>query len=487
MELKKRTTSALLWSATDRVLQQVWGFITVLIFYRLLSPREFGLLGFATVVIAFLAIFQNFGLGLSIIQGYEITKEQISGLYWINLFFSVFLAIVVILVAPWVAKFFKEPIVTPILTVLAFIFPLDAFSMVHASLLEKELQFKKITIINSFSIIAAGAVGIIAAVLKCGVWALVLNQVGLSAFKTLLLISVVKWSPLKIIPFKQLKKQVSFSVFAQISAVLNFCARNVDDILIGKVLGSKVLGTYQLSYRLMLWPLQKVSHVIGRVMFPTLSLIQEDKERVKSIYLRVIGTIALITFPMVFGLFVISSSAIPYLLGEKWKAVVPIFQVLCVLGILQSISASQGWIYLSQRRTDLHFKVHLVAVSIIIISFVIGIHYGVMGVAVCYTLACSLVIPFQLYIALRLINVSLRELIHKIIGALICAFTMALIVFGVGRIMAQHWHQGVALGIQIAAGVISYFLLVRLFKLKSYEEVKMLIIEQWKKGEKLDE
>lgn len=477
--LKEKAASALLWSASGQIAHQVISFATVLILARLLSPSDFGLLGFAAVVIAFFSIFQNFGFGLSIIQSKSITEEQISGLFWLNLFFSALLVLIVILAAPLVAVFFKEPRVKLLLVSLSMIFILEACSMVQAAQLEKELSLKKIAIINTSAIFVSSVVGITAAVLKYGVWSLVAYQIGQSAFKTLFLIFTIKWKPQLKIPLKKLKKQIRFSIFAQLSAVLNFFSRNVDDVLVGRVLGSSMLGLYQMSYRLMLWPLQKITLVIGRVLFPSLSMIQDDIERVKRIYLQVVGIIALVAFPMILGLFVISSPAILYILGEKWKDVIPIFQVLCLLGILQSISATQGWIFLSQGRTDLQLKVLFFSVIIIVTSFFIGIQFGAMGVAVCYTIASSVLIPFQLHIAGGLIRVSLVDIFRRILGSLLCASLMAGLVFVLELCLPENINPGVFLGIQITVGIGLYFLLVHILHLHSYMEVKRLLKEFW--------
>jgi PST family polysaccharide transporter len=343
--------------------------------------------------------------------------------------------------------------------------------MVQAAHLEKELQLKKIAFINTSAIFVSSIVGITAAVLKYEVWSLVAYQIGQSAFKSMFLMFSVKWKPQLKIPLKKLKKQIQFSVYAQIGAVLNFFSRNADDILVGRVLGSSVLGIYQMSYRMMLWPLQKTTQIIGRVMFPSLSLIQDDKERVKRIYLQVVSIIAFIVFPVIFGLFVLSSPAILYVMGEKWRNVIPIFQVLCLLGILQSISASQGWIFLSQGRTDLQFKVFLFSVVIIITSFFIGIRYGAMGVAICYTTASSLLIPIQLHIAGGLIHVSLIEIVKKVVGPFICASIMAGMVYVLGRVLSVNLNTGLTLGIRVTAGAVLYFFMAHIFRLESYTEI----------------
>lgn len=482
LELKHKTTNAVAWNGVTSVLQQGLSFLTLLVMTRLLSPREFGLVGLATVVIMFSTQILNEGLRLSVIREKDITEEQISGVYWLNLLVSLVMAGVIVALSPLVAAFFKEPVVAPILAALTILFPLEALAMVQGSQLEKTLDFKKIAYINITAAVFGSAAGIAAAFMGFGVWALVINQLALTFVQTSLLLVFIRWIPMRTLPMRKIKKFISFSVYAQLSSFLNFLSRNVDDILVGKVLGSGLLGIYQLSYRLMLWPLQKVIRLIDKVMLPALSLIQDDIKRVKSVYLRVLGTVALIVFPMVTGAFAVCAHAIPHILGEKWNGVVPVFQVLCVLGIMQSVSASQGWVFLSQGRTDVQLKTRIVSVPIIIVSFVMGIHYGVMGVAVAYLLVCIVLIPYQLHMAGKLIDVSLLDIGKSIAAVLVCSLIMAAAVMGIGAVIPSDWPYWLALAIQITAGAAIYLAQVTGFKLNAYIETKELILERIKRN-----
>ena len=177
---------------------------------------------------------------------------------------------------------------------------------------------------------------------------------------------------------------------------MNYWARTLDQLLIGRFIGPAALGIYSRAYTLMLMPLSQVSRVVGRVMFPALSSIQDDKPRVKRVYLKSISVIGLITFPMMTGLFAVSDHFILALLGDKWAEVIPLFRIFCWVGLLQSIATTVGWIY-HLRETGLYFTMGVIG-SFDCYSFIIGIHWGIIGVAWSYAIVIIVFwIPFGLF------------------------------------------------------------------------------------------
>lgn len=478
MTLKAKIVSGITWSALSRIAQEGVGLFTTFVLARLLSPDAFGLLGMVAVFTGFIAVFQNLGLGPSIVQDREISQEQLSGIFWLNLGFSVLLGLFTIGSAPFISRFYEEPAIIPIIMVLVVNFPVSALGMVPGALLSKRMAFKKIAFIQNTAMIAGSAAGITMAFMGLGVWALVLQQVISTLTRTLLQWITARWNPTWTLPYREIKKQLHFGINLQIGSLLNYGIRNVDDLLIGKFIGAAPLGVYQMAYRLMLWPLQKVSRVVGQVMFPALSAMQGDKERVKRAFLKATSSIALITFPMTLGMWVVARPAVYATLGEKWAGVIPIFRVLCILGLTQSLVTNTGWIFLSQGRTDVRLKLLIVLSILFITSFAIGINWGVMGVAVCYTITSLLVMPVQFHIAGKLINMTFGDVVRAVAGIFGCAVAMAAFVWGVGHILPTnlpHWRY---LAVQVPVGVVLYVAMIRIFRLRAYQEVREIIYEQ---------
>jgi PST family polysaccharide transporter len=477
--LKDRAISGIYWNGLAQFIQEGLGLITTLILARLLSPDTFGLLGMVAVFVGFITLFQDLGLGPSIIQDQEDNQENLSIIFWLNLSFSLILFLLTILCAPLVSSFYDEPRLTSIMMVLALAYPLGSIGTVPGAILTKHMIFKKLAVIKNLSVAIGSTVGITLALMGFGVWALVWQGLTHTLIKSLSQWAIVAWSPKWIFSYKKIKKQLHFGLNLQAGTILNFFTRNADDLLIGKFVGAGALGIYQMAYKLMLWPLQKVSRIVGEVMFPALSLIQDDKELVKSIFLKATRSIALVTFPMVLGAWVTAPTIVHVLLGEKWVGVIPIFQVLCILGLPESIATNTGWIFLSQGRTDVRLKLQIVFSTLFIISFLIGIRWGAIGVAVCYAIASLSATPIQFHVAGRLIGMTFMDIVRATTGILICAVIMAACVLGLGHILPSEWPRWLNLILQISFGIIFYLSLIHIKQLKAYLEVKEILYEQW--------
>jgi PST family polysaccharide transporter len=479
VNFKDKAVSGIYWNGLAQFAQELIGLLTTLILARLLSPDAFGLLGMVIVFLGFIAIFQNLGLGPSIVQDGEISQEQLSSIFWLNSILSIILVLLTIISAPLVSSFYNEPSATSIMIVLALNFPLSALAVVPDAMLKKHMMFKKLGIIQNIATVLGSVVGIITAFMGFGVWALVWQGLIRNFARTILQWIVMPWSPTWNLSYHKIKRHLYFGINLQVGSLLNYCARNVDDLLIGKVIGSSTLGVYQMAYSLMLWPLQKVSRVVGEVMFPALSTIQGNKEHVKRVFLRVTGYIAFITFPMVLGILVIAPSVVYALLGERWVGVIPIFKVLCILGLTQSIATNTGWIFLSQGRTDIRLRLQIAFSTLFIISFFIGIRWGAIGVAACYTIASLLVTPIQFQIAGKLINMTFLDIAKATSGIFICSIIMSILVLGLGQVLSQYHHHWTNLIVQVPSGIAFYITLVHIFKLRAYVEIKELFWEHW--------
>ncbi len=263
--------------------------------------------------------------------------------------------------------------------------------------------------------------------------------------------------------------------------VFNYWVRKADDLLVGRFLGSQALGLYTRAYQVMLFPLQRISRVIGKVMFPALSKIQDDKERAKRAYLRSISIIALLTFPMMLGLLVTAEHLVLAILGAQWEGIIVLLRFLAVVGMAQSIGTTTGWIFQSQGKTDWQFRWGIVSGVITIVAFIIGIRWGLLGIVVAYTIR-SFPINFlvSFFIVGRLINMSLSEVIKSVSGIFACASLMVSVVWPLGLFLPESYSHWLYILIQVPTGVVVYFLLVNLFRLDAYMDSVNLLREQWK-------
>jgi PST family polysaccharide transporter len=477
-KFRKQTLNGIQWSLITKLGRQFILFIVGVILARLLSPNEFGLIAQILVITGFAVLFSELGFGAALIQKQDFEQEQVSSVFWVNIIAGVALTIIFILVAPYIAQFYNEPLLTPLTMFISITFAIGSLSIIQSTILTKELNFRKLAYVEIPASIVSGVVAIILAYNGFGVWSLAVQTVLFSLFNTIILWIVSSWRPSFTLSFKSIKELLGFSTNLLGTQSLNYWVRNIDNLLIGRYLGPNSLGVYSRAYSLMLFPLTNISNVIARVMFPSFSIIQEDKERVKNIFLKITRSIALITFPLMLGLIVTAAPFVITVFGSQWIEMIPVLQVLCIVGLTQSIITLIGNIYLSQGKADQQFRVGLVLRTNLILGIVIGLQWGVVGVAIGYSIASLINIYPNLYFAGRLINLKFIELVQNLSGIFLCAIGMALIVYMIGQLMPQDWPSWALLTIEVSVGMLAYFVLIHMFRLDAYIEVRTLLLEQ---------
>lgn len=479
LSLRQRTLTALGWSGGGQLVNQSVRFVIAIILARLLLPEHFGLVGMVFILTGFAATFGEMGLGAALIQRSEVDRDHLNAVFWTQVIAGCLLTLVFIAGAPLVARFFGEPVLTAITTVVAFQFILESLTIVQAAQLKRTMDFRTLATIETGAAVIAGGLGIGMALSGLGVWSLVGQSLGSSAIGVAWLWAVSPWRPQLSFRWSKLKDLLGFGTHLMGFNVFNYWVRSADDLLIGRVVGSGALGVYSRAYALMLLPLTQISAVLGRVMFPALSSIQRERARVKAIYLRAIRSIALITFPMMVGLLVVADEFVLALLGPQWAEVIPILRWFTLVGLVQSIGTTVGWIYQSQGRTDLMFRWGLGTGIVLLASFAVGIQWGTMGVVIAYVLVSGVLLPYPLFaIPGRLIGLSVREVVRALGSITACALGMGVVVWLADVLMPGAWPDWLALVSQVGLGIAVYTGVVHTLRLGPYEDVRRVIRER---------
>jgi PST family polysaccharide transporter len=343
------------------------------------------------------------------------------------------------------------------------------------------MDFRRIAIIKIASITVGGVVAVVMALSGFGVWSLVANSLLMTTASVVIMWRLSSWKPKWIWDLSSIRELFGYSINLFGFRTLNYWISNIDNLLIGKYVSAAALGVYGRAYSLMRLPSTQISSVLSRVMFPVLSSIQTDKKKVKQIYLKANRSIALVTFPMMIGLLVVARPFILTIYGNKWEAVILILQIFCLDGMMRSISTTVGWIYLSQGRTDIMFKWGLFAGVVMVISIVIGLYWGAVGVAVAIVVSGYAILWYPEWtIAGRLIDLTFGEMLKNLSGPFLCSSIMASAVATVGLLLPAMWPHWARLATQVPFGIAVYVLLVHFFKIKACLEVRELAIEQWR-------
>ncbi len=429
----------------------------VVILARLLTPADFGVVAMATVVIGFAHLFRDVGTAAAVIQRHEVTPPLLDSVFWLNAAIGLGLALVLAALAPAIALAMKEPRLTEVLRLLALVFPVLAVGMVQQALLERESRFRPVALIEAFAAFSGLATAIFGALAGWGVYALVSQTMMAACVSTVGLWARSRWRPGRQCSLAQLRELVRFSANLFGFNVFNYFGRNIDSILVGRFLGATDLGYYTIAYKLMLWPLQNISWVAGRALFPALSRLQDDRQALRQGYAQGAAAVFLVTAPLSIGLFVLREPFVMAVLGEGWQKVADLLFWLAPVAVVQSVGTTVGWLYLSTGRTDVMFRVAVYYSLAAFAALLVGLQWGVQGVAAAYFVSAFVLFWPTVAIPFRLVGLSLARFARQLAPTLLAACLMALCVAVAARQTAllpvPPWSR---LALLVAFGVVTY-------------------------------
>lgn len=471
---KQKTVSALKWSLLNQLISQGAIFVIGVILMREIDPNQFGLLGMVTVITGFFNVFRDFGLSSSLIQHKSITDVDKNTLFWFSLFIGIFLATLLFLSSYAIGAFYNEKQLVSLTQTIAIVFIIQSISNTPNALLTKQMQFDKLFWVNTSSVVIAGSAAIMLAINNYGVWALIYQQIIAATVALVMLWILIDFRPKFFFSSTILKKHLKFGGPLLGTQTINYWARNSDNLLIGKFLGTAPLGLYSRAYSIMMLPIANVSRVISNVMFPSFSQIQEDREQIKTIYLKMVRVIAFVTFPMMGILFLVAEPLTLLVFGERWKELIPLIKILSIVGALQSIGTLNGNIFLSQGKTKLQFKINIITGALVATTFAIAVQYNIAIVAKAYLGVTLLIIVPVWYIMGKLIALKLGEIIQNITPHL---FSVLLIVL-LGIQFLQYistFDKVYQIGIISVYFVFSWVILFRIVSYQNLVEIRKIL------------
>lgn len=455
--LATKAARGVLWTGGGQILRQVMQIAGQLILARLLVPDDFGLLGMALVFIGIGQLLADFGIGSAIVQSRELGPKVLSTCFWLNLAVGAVLMLLVLACAPLIARFYARPDLLPLVAVLSLNLLLSAMQTVPMGLLYRDMRFAELARAQVLGTLGAALVAIGMAWAGFGAWALIAQPLAGTSLMLLVAWRATGWLPRLECSYNEARPLMRFSMALLGTNLVGYANRNVDGLLIGRFLGAGPLGVYSLAIQIMLFPLQQVSGVIVRVLFPTLAQIQDDVPRLCSAYLKAVATIVFITFPLMGGLFALADDFVLAVFGPNWAQMAPILKVLCWVGMMQSVGTTMGVIYLAVGRTDIALRVTLVVSPILIAGMAAGLHWGILGVAIGYSFASFSLFYYTAITAYRLIGLKLADF-HAVIIRPGLAMLVMLAVLLVGGELVPAWPPALRLGAGVAIGALTYLL-----------------------------
>ena len=444
-----------MWTGAGQVLRQLAQIVSQLVLVRLLVPDDFGLLGMAMFFVGVGQLLVDFGIGSALVQSGDEDRVLISSCFWLGMAVAAVLMLLTLACSPLIAAFYKRDDLAPLVAVLSLNLLLSGLQVVPSALLYRDMRFADLARAQVLATLLAAVVAIAMASSNAGVWALVAQPLVGGAVVLCLYAVAAKWRPGFEFSWPLVAPLARFSAALLGTSLLGYASRNVDGLLIGRTLGAGPLGHYSMAIQLMLYPLQQVSSVIVRVLFPTLVHLKDDLPRLRSAYMKAVGTIALLTFPIMGGLFSLADNFVLVAFGPSWSEMAPVLKVLAWVGMLQSIGTTVGTIYLSTNNMKIALRVTLFATPVLIGGMAAGLPWGIFGVALGYAVATFFVSVYTFITAFKVIKLNLRDFVSTVARPFLSTVIMIIILMISIRTL-NTFSPMFQLGASIGLGIVSY-------------------------------
>lgn len=454
---RRHIGGALGWKIAGQATTQGSRLVVALILARLLDPSAYGIVAMALVFTSLFTVFGDFGLGAALIQRPVLTEVQRSTAFWMSVLSAVVLFAVALVIAPAVAAFYGEPQVAPVLAALALCFVLTALSATQKALLTREMNFRALELRQIAATLVAAVVAIGLALAGAGVWAIVAQSVVFALVAAVLIWAQSPWRPSLRFSRSALRDLGGFGLDVTGTQLLFFLNRNVDNLLVGRVLGSAALGVYNIAYQLMMLPLNQVAGIVADVLLPAFARLQHDLDALRGTWMRAVRLTAVVVAPLMVGLAATAGVAVPLVLGDQWAGAVPVVQVLAWVGLHQSLQRYNSGVLQAVDRTRPLLRFSVVSCALSVVAFVAGLPWGVVGVAVAYLIATLLVAPVYLWITARAVALPLRAFAAAVAGPLAAALLMGVAVVAAQRATEQATSSGLlVLLVAVLTGASAY-------------------------------
>lgn len=470
--LRGKTLRSAGWSFVDNIANQGITFLVGLVLARLLTPTEYGLIG---IILIFIAVFNSIvdsGFSSALIRKKDVKEIDYNTIFIVNMVLSLFLSGVCYFIAPAIASFFNEPQLQPLTRVMGIVVIINAFAIIQRTILVKKVDFKTQTKVSLIASIISGIVGIGMALSGMGVWSLVGQQISRQFLNTLLLWIWNKWRPRLQFSYESFKELFGFGWKLLASTLIDTVWREIYQVVIGKCYTPTALGQYTRAYQFSSIFSSNLTTVIQRVSYPVLSSIQDDKERLKAGYRKVIKVTMYATFICMLMLAAISRPMIEVLIGNNWNEATKMLPILCISMSLYPLHAINLNMLQVEGRSDLFLKLEIIKKIVAVIPLCLGIFVGIYWMLWGSVIGGFFAYYLNSYYSGKFLNYSTISQIKDISSSFLLATISASIVYALTYIPISSY---IILPIQLVVGICIIIALSELFKLEEYKEVKKII------------
>jgi O-antigen/teichoic acid export membrane protein len=407
-DLTGAVLSGVFWKATTRGVTTVTRIVVVLLLARLLTPTDYGIAGMALVVASFAGILADPALGAALVQRPTIDERDRSTIFWLAVGIGATLTVLGLVLSPLVADFFGEPQVRELFAVASLCFVVISLSVAHRALLTRKLAYRKLEIREMVSVVAGGIVAVAVAFAGLGPWAIISNFATYCVVSTVLVWLLLDWRPKLLFSRDSVRNLGGFSAKVFGATLLSWGNSNLDNVLVGRVLGAPALGAYSLAYNTTQMPVEIVGETVQKAVTPAYSRIQREKERLERAWLRNKRMAVALIAPALMTLAVVAPDLVQVLYGDKWDAAVTPLRLICIAAIAISLGALNWSVLQARGEGGMLLRISLLTSSVTWLAFVAGLAWGIVGVAAFYAGARWLLVAPTTWLTTRALSFDFR-------------------------------------------------------------------------------
>ena len=434
--LRQKTLNGVIWSSVQRFGTMAITFVSSIVLARLLTPDDFGCIGMLMIFISLANTFIDGGFGSALIQKKQPTNEDYSTIFYWNIALSILLYVVLFTGAPFVARFYRIPLLTRVLRVQGIVLFFNAFSIIQQNQLKKQLHFKELSVVYITSASISLIVAIFMAYHGWGVWSLVAQQISISVLHALLFWFVSKWRPIRVFSWESFRSLFGFGGFMLLSNLFSALSNEIQGLLVGRMFNPATLGLYNQAFRLEGSAATATSSIIDQVTYPVLSSIQDNKSSFVSVLKRFIQLPAFICSLIMMVLIVIAEPLIILLYSDKWIDCVPYFQILCSAGLAVCLQGSANNAIAAIGKSKVLFAWTIVKRSLTIVLCVVGILIaGMKGLLWSCVIGAWSVYFINAYLVSKHVGYGFFQQIWDILPSIIVSVIIGIVAYWIGVVL----------------------------------------------------
>ncbi|MFT2009010.1 MOP flippase family protein [Pontibacter sp. 13R65] len=432
MSIKQKAIKGGKWITVSTILMTVLQFGQVAVLARLLEPAAFGLVGICTMLIGFFSIFSNLGFSNSIISKQENDKKLLSTIYYLNLLLGGIIAVVVFFSATLVADFYKEPRLVNVIRLSSLNFIIIYFGQIYLFLLQKELRFKSVAIIDIVGGLAGTSATVGLAYQGFEEMSLIIGNLVMVTTKTLLQIvfGIRLFFPVLHFKLNEIYDHIKFGLVNVGDGVVGYVQGNADNFLVSSMLGVQALGYYTIALQLSVFPIQKLNPIILQIAYPVIAKFKEQPIELRNTYLKILDLISFINFPLLIGLFITAEGVVPLVYGTGWEPTFPLIKIFVFVSMLSCLGHPLYTLVFTKDKPQLLFKLNIFILFIKIpLVYLLGTYWGVIGIACSFLIATIIHTGINFFIVNYLIGDFFKPFLANISKIAVFCLSMVLCVY----------------------------------------------------------